>query len=715
GGKLVVAGTMHVSASQGDQYAVSIGDLLLLGGSNVRIETYGPFYPRNNVTSVVEVAGTVDNPATISHHYYDSATDGGYVRSHSLLAYFKGAADSALAYTRPFVNYKGTACDYGFFAVAPNYAFAKFPGTLILHGGNTVLKPEDSAAFNWPLTALRVKDGANCSFYARNIYYNAATANAYLRSLDFSGGSILVNAKSSASSFVQYPVINVTERFAGDSGSTFMVNGLSSDMVTGITTNDPSCKFMKVASLTGEAAANPADLGSIKVDNVAGGELGRFFALTCVDKGDSGKDVYLSSPGIVTMTNINVETTSGSSINYGAFEDGHAGDWSNLKTPPKDSNLHYWAHKRLCFFQDTILSNATLTIGVNSSWKGGSNIQFKEINFLQGKSFGFWGGNRNRRLKADRLNIVRINDAATSSALLYGFHDFTLTIDAEIAGSGNLAIRNKDNSGCTFVFSHMNTNYNGKLTLTQLYATNTPHLAKFVITDARNLGGVYTVSPNCFDAIEFSNNPCLSVEGDATFAELTRGFYIKYGARFDVKADKRLTLANQVTSDGVLQKTGDGMLELSGTCRFVDGKASTMPAAGSNVLHIAAGSLKISSKTAADGLSVAFDEGTKLVIPADSEKGYCNVKWQNPLVVNTEDGRLPVEIELSGDNVPAGLEVPICTFSASAAENIPVSMFKVAKLANGYVVKSIVKTPDADGNIAYVANVGTLGMQIIVR
>ena len=720
GGKLVLAGTMHIAATAGNQNSVRIDDLVLLGGSHVRTETYGPFFPRGGVTGSVEVASTIDNPALISHHYPTSLTGGGYARNHSPLAYFKGTADAALTYTRPFVAYNNKICDYGFFVELHNFAFSQFGGTLNIDGGNTIAKPTSSAAYNFPNTALCVKNGAHCWFYVNNTLNNA-TANAYLRSLDFSSGTILVNASKDNSQgtlfpiYSLFPVINVKERFAADEESSIIVKNLAADMIKGITTDNDAGHILKIATLDATAEVDAESIGKVKIEGDNSGDLGRFFALSLKDNGASGKDIYLSAPGIVVMTNHNVETTSGSSIAYGAFEDGHASDWSNNETPAADSALHYWGYRKICFFETTERPNATLTFASNSSWKDGSDLKFKEVNLLQGKQFGLWGGNANRKLTADKLNIVRAYDNSSDPAIIYVFQNHTFTINAEIAGSAPLLLRNKDDSGATFVLPHLNTNFNGKLTLAQLFPTNLAYQAKLKITDARNLGGPYTQSANCFDAVEFLNNPMLMVEEDAAFTEPTRGFYIKNGACFQVKAGKKLTLANQVTYEGLLQKTGDGMLELSGVSRFVDGNESTAPVAESNKLHIAAGSLKVSSKTAADGLSVSFAEGTKLVVPAVSEGGYYNVKWQNPLVVNTEDGKLPVKIELEGDEVPAHLEVPICTFSPEAAANIPVEMFKVGRPASDCIVKSVVKTTNADGNIVYIAKIGKLGTQIIVR
>ncbi len=718
GGQLVVAGTLHIAASVSDSKAPQISDLVLLGGSDVRTATYGPFYPRNNVTSEVTVAGTISNPAQISHHYSQSCTSGGYVRNHTLHAYFKGTSESALVYTRPFVNHSGIVCDYGFYAIAPNYIFSEYPGSVIIRGGNTVFKPLATEAFNWPFTALKVEEGAHCHFY-QNDTFTVNTENAYLRALDFSGGVIVLNMRQENAAFKSYPVINVTEALRVDGVGTIKVKGLTSATIKGITPENPEGRIMKVAHLSGGAADVPADLSGVKVESLLGSECARFMSLAYADNEDGTKDVYLSAPGIVTMTNVNVESTGhpAGAVQYGAFQQGHSGDWSNLKTPPSDSKLHYWAQKRLCFFEDTQLPDATLTLDANSSWKGGPNIAFKEINIFSGVSLGLWGGNSQRKITADRLNILCKEAAPASPATIYVGHGFTLTIDAEITGNGPLCLKNMNNQRCTFVLPHLNTNFHGRLLFTQWsnLETQTVHQTCCKISDARNLGGEYTASSDCFNAIEFSKHPCMLVVNDVAFTDPTRGMYLKDGVRFDVASGKTLSLANQITYEGVFEKTGDGMLELAGSCRFIDGRQDTAPVASSNELHVLAGSLKISSKTAADGLSVIFAEGTKLVIPADAEGGYYNVKWSNPLVVNTEDGTLPVEMDFTGEASSDNTEVTICTFAAAAAEKIPLSLFKIAKPSTGCTVKSFVKKILPGGNVAYVVTVGSVGMQVIVR
>ena len=207
----------------------------------------------------------------------------------------------------------------------------------------------------------------------------------------------------------------------------------------------------------------------------------------------------------------------------------------------------------------------------------------------------------------------------------------------------------------------------------------------------------------------------MRVPSNVSFESSSRGILVQGGARFYVYDGKKLKLGNQVTHAGVLEKNGSGTLELAGTARFLDGQADTAPVAGMNVLHIAAGALKISSKTAADGLAISFAQGTKLIISADTEVGYFNTKWAAPLSIETTDGKLPVEIDPEGVESGTNVTVPVCTFSTAAADNIPTSVFSVAMNKPNMRLKSFEKRPNGDATVSYVAVFGPVGYRLLVR
>ena len=721
GGQLVVAGTFTSAVSQGDQYSPYIADLVLLPGASLWATCYGPLYvsPYDSAAwSMVTVKGTAASPSKITQAYNGSYTSSGSTRSHALKAKFQGTADSYLTFTRPLKN-GSTTLDHGFYCRAETATFADYPGTFKVFGGNTIFKPESGSVYNWPLTALVADDGVSLYMYYNNTY-NSNTKTANLRSFEVTGSTVYFNYSESGATV--FPILNVTDGFAIGGGMTLRVaNCPVENFIGGMTSDDPYGKALKIAHLTGAAAANVGDLSDVSllgsssvpspVTNVT---------LVAVDAGDGAKDVYIASPGIVTMTNENVETSGhpAGSTQYSAFAAGHEGDWSNGVTPPADSSLHYWAKKRLCFFQTTELPNATLTLGRSSSWKAGSRVTFKEINIGSGVSFGLWADHINRTLTAERLNVVRLD--SSSSANIYAGQRHVLNVNADLCGNFGIGINNMNNQEGQINFTHVNTNFHGRFIISQRKSSADTEIINYQFTttlnDARNLGGTFTQDANTYSAVTLYDFPAISVTNDVDFCEPTRGMMVRGGAKFDVSTGKTMRLANQVTYAGVIDKAGTGTLDLAGTARFINGEETTAPVAGTNVLNVLAGALKVSSKTAADGLAVTFEEGTRLIVPADTEAGYYNVKWDAPLTIDTTSGKLPVEVEMTGNEGTGDITVPICTFNATAAADIPETAFRVRRASNGFRLKGpVTKRTNGDGSVTYLATLGLVGTQFMIR
>ncbi len=364
------------------------------------------------MTSVVTVAGTSENPSKLTQHYMSSFTTSGTARSHLLRARFIGTAQSVLQFTRPFRNYQPKDIDRGFYCRGEKVTFADYPGTFWVTGGNTIFKPEASTVFNWPQTALKVDDGAECVLYYNNTF-SAATTNAFLRSLEMTGNARL-DFHYNDSYKRAYPLVNISERLVLESGTELWVNNSTfTPFLSAVSPANPDGVALRLFHLTGAAAETPVDFSGIVVKRSDGVTAPGEFELKVVANGDGSKDVCVCpSPNIVVMTNSNVETTGyaagtnpAGTPQYGAFEPGHATDWSNGETPTADSTNSYWNTARLCFFQSVYLPNATLSFGANSSWKGGASLTFKEINFYAGTGFGLWGNDAARSIVAERVNL----------------------------------------------------------------------------------------------------------------------------------------------------------------------------------------------------------------------------------------------------------------------------------------------------------------------
>ncbi len=722
GGRLVVGGVFFADIGLGDLNGLFVRDLVLLGGSELRMNAYGPLYPYNGETGTVTVASTADGPATITQNYSQSVPTAGGFRNHALTARFVGTAESHLVYTRPFTNYNGVACDRGYFLRIPEDAFADYPGTFQVTGGNTIAVIQRVAGdtFSCPGMALRVDGGAELRFD-----YGGQGPAVALRSLSAADAALRFSYNSAPHSL--WPLLSVSEALSLGEGTTVRI--LNSNLKTFASkvsvAGDGTPLSVKVAHLGEGAAERAGDLSKARVLAVNGeseAELpGGLFALRAVDDGAGGKDVYVAMPGYVAMTNVNVETTSGSSIQYGAFEEGHAGDWTNGETPSPDSALDYVATVRLCCFKSIDMPNATLTYANNASWKGGDHIAFREISFLEGVDFGMWGRSTPIRMSAERLTL---HGSPSGSPVTFYIGGPQLTVDADLRSDGaGLVIRSFNETPSqrgAISLSHANTNFHGRLTVSQEKSvTKDGADAKYVfrtyLGDARNWGGEYTASEDVHDAITLRNFPRVVVTNDVCFSEPTRGMLVSGGARIEVESGRTLCLSNQVTWAGELEKAGEGVLELAGSARFVDGAAGTAPVAGTNVLRVLEGALRVSSAAAADGLAVTFAAGTRLVVPAGTEYGFRNARWSEPFAVEAADGVLPVEVDLAGAGGAADVEVPICTLGAEAAEATPVGRFRVAKAAGGVRCRSVAKRANADGSVTYVATMGRHGLRLVVR
>ena len=200
GGQLVIAGTFQADVSANDRNAPFVRDLVLLGGSELRMGAYGPLYHSSEgETGTVTVAGTADTPARIAQYHPYSFAANGYVRNHGLVAAFAGTDESHMVYTRPYTNYNGVAIDHGYFCRIQPFAFADYPGTFHVTGGNTIVALDSSAPFACPKTAVRIDDGAEL-----RLHYGASTDVASFRSFSANAAKLKFGIAASGDSNLRF-------------------------------------------------------------------------------------------------------------------------------------------------------------------------------------------------------------------------------------------------------------------------------------------------------------------------------------------------------------------------------------------------------------------------------------------------------------------------------------------------------------------------------
>lgn len=327
-------------------------------------------------------------------------------------------------------------------------------------------------------------------------------------------------------------------------------------------------------------------------------------------------------------------------------------------------------------------------------------------------------------------NTMTVTATAASNVLiLEPFDGGMIRVDSRICGAGTIRCqtlktqKGKKGPNAHHLFTRANDEFQGRILVTADSYTqpspvrtvpNETNYVSLIVKDGLNLGGARdTFMP---DALQVEQMCMLRVVGDVVVNQANLGVRVSGLARFKVEPDKTLTIGNPLTFNGTLRKEGAGTLALGGEARFADGvSADTPPTSGLNVLAVNDGALEVLSKEACDGLAVTFAEGSKLVVPYDSEFGLCDVKWDSPIVVSTVDGKLPVEIDLRGTTPETDFTVAICTVSAVAAANLPVTAFAVAKPCKGFRVTGVTKSENADGTWTYAAAVERTGLTIILR
>jgi len=467
GGQLVLAGLFNNNVSASNSNGPVIPDLVLLGGSEIRLSSLGPFAPSiNNITTTVTVASSAASPALITSQLKGAINSNGGLRSLELSAIFKGDANSVLKISRPPVNVSRDSVEYGLFFWTRDYVFTQFSGTLVLAETNTILKPAGGYTYNWPNAALCSEGATLC--LTNSAAFDNKTTNIYLRSFAVNGGCLPMGYKSSK----LYPAINVTEWFSLEDDVEISAPVHRDTLVAGITAANPLGTISLLAHIGPSASLDLASyhllFGSVPLPEGA-------ITLRTDANGDGSRDVYWTYADVVTMNTANTETTSGSNIQYGAFEDGHASCWSNNETPAADSARHYWCKKKICFFYDTVMPNATLTISSGGmTWKAGAQLAFKHFNLYGGNSWGSWKANNmsnvpgTRTFTAEKFTVLSSTTSpANSAATIFSQGNVYITINADVYGAGGLILRNLNNQDAAVTLSHINTNYHGRLVITQ--------------------------------------------------------------------------------------------------------------------------------------------------------------------------------------------------------------------------------------------------------
>ena len=433
--------------------------------------------------------------------------------------------------------------------------------------------------------------------------------------------------------------------------------------------------------------------------------------LEILDNQKGGKSVY-----IVYDPQIAIVKHKDSSVNgVGAFTAGNDDYWDPVGIPDSGTNA------------DIVVGASSVLWGAGSaSWPNASfllqsgtaayiqnNSLLVNMHLCPGSSIMSYGNGNALTLNG----TLTVYPGAKSSSYTI-FHNKNIHIHSEIAGDGDFKF-NFWNTGGGFHLYGVNDRFGGNLAFGVDWENcNDPdsNVSRVYLYDSRNLGGTYTGSA-AWKSISFDDGLTLVVgERDITLNEPTRGVAVNGNVEFAVAGGKTLAIKNQLTFNGILTKTGEGMLSLGGPARFIDGNATTPPALDINRLTVAEGELKVCSTNALDGVQTEFAEGTSLVLdvaPAAggmAERGVVGTKWATPF---TAEDAITVKFEDPTDALasrPVRLSTAVCTVSAAAAGSLE---FKFARV-RGYRVSQR-RRENGDGTLTVVADFEPKGMMMMLR
>ncbi len=311
---------------------------------------------------------------------------------------------------------------------------------------------------------------------------------------------------------------------------------------------------------------------------------------------------------------------------------------------------------------------------------------------------------------------------------LGAYNNQTLVIDGEIIGAADFTLRGVTATSATkgnYRFTGLNTNFTGNITLEQQtigdYLTFGFKFQTLFVNDGRNLGG----AKEEFDAaaLKLATMSQLSVtNGTVTLSDgLNRGIYIESG-RFNTAADCTLVVDWPITMHGKLWKEGAGTLVLGGDARF--DSANGEPEASSNLFEVVAGTVKVTSYNAMDGLATTMANGSSLVLvldPSDenlTKYGIMNAKTVTPFTLGSGLSTLPLSVDASACPViDKGPQTFGILTVANNAETLAATRAMMPRIkAFSGIHNSIVERENSgEGTVTFELLLEQLGTTVLIR
>lgn len=400
--------------------------------------------------------------------------------------------------------------------------------------------------------------------------------------------------------------------------------------------------------------------------------------------------------------------------------------WSDGKTPEAGKDY-------LCQMKITLNSGSasfggdSLSLGDSFFYFKGNRLTVADLHFLPGLTVDIYANSTTKIIDGGTLALHPGDDYTPRIRFFQGR---TLRIDSELTGSGTIKLYNKTNETephGTFIPAALNTNYHGRVIL-QTYPQPasgqeplTPNAAtdscmRMVIADGRNLGGEFTADENTFSAITITGQSLVKVTNSVSFVEPTRGIFIDNAARFNVSAGKTVAFKNTLTLSGELWKEGAGEMLFDGKVQFYADGISENPVIGTNVVRVKAGTVRVGSPDAADGIAFIFSKDSCLTVDAsDDASGYGLCLKKPGSALSTEEADAKITVVASGFDRDADSIVCAIVTAASTTEAEAMSKkLHVRRPAGFGTAKLAIRTND-DGTATVTATIFKSGFTITVR
>lgn len=337
--------------------------------------------------------------------------------------------------------------------------------------------------------------------------------------------------------------------------------------------------------------------------------------------------------------------------------------------------------------------------------------------------------------------------AVTNYVEIYGSRLF-LRLESVVRGKGNLELRTyaseiQSSINATLELSADNPKWTGKLSVKGIsngdYATkssngkvtykdengtviaypnrrNDGH-CRLYLSNAAGLGG--RRADFAYDALALKHYGEVFLRNDVTLsAGLNRGVSFGDYSTLNITNGLTFTILQPTTWAGTVYKVGTGKLALGCAPKFGGAEQADAPTEGQNVLAVEGGSVEPLVADALDGVAVTLaDKTCRIALNADTvgaAKGLVNVKAATPFATKAADGKIRFEVrtEQSAETVADGVEVALCTVSATAAEALR------GKIDAGRLCGcrgKVFEQANADGTVTFRARYQRWGVCVIIR